>query len=108
DLLQALWTEAKAEVERTRDAYEVARQAYEMAVKRLSHTQALVELEGRGHADDRPRGARPDGDISETGVAAQLDPIEAAVSLLKRTQGALHYRDIYAEIEREGILIKSA
>jgi hypothetical protein len=93
---------------------DAAKQRYALAIERLSHLQALLDLEltrlaivpdgvsmavDRGPAPPQRLAAAPTIDRQAVDVAAQI--------LGERT-APMHYRDLYTEIERRGVLIKGA
>lgn len=108
-LLEELRARAREEVERCLRALDAAKRAHTLAVERLSHLQALLELEKQ--TPDGPLDAQRESPPSaqrEHAAAPDSRAVDAAFDLLKGRGAALHYREIYSEIERQGILIRGA
>jgi hypothetical protein len=84
--------DAKAQLDR-------ARVAHERAAERVQHVQALIDLE-RPASETR-------ASISKSNSGTDSSATDAAVQILKQ-RAPLHYRELYAEVERLGVMIKSA
>jgi HB1, ASXL, restriction endonuclease HTH domain len=108
-VLEDLRARAQADVDRCQQALESAKNAHARSVERLSHIKALLDLEQE--VLDGPSLATPNREPT-----AQRDRIgvpdskavDAAFSVIESRGTPMHYRDIYSEIERQGILIRGA
>ncbi len=103
-LLEELYIRAKESVESCRQEAEAARQRHAQAVERLAHLQALLDL------DRPPERANQQGVKPATDANGGLDrqAVDIAAQVLAERNTAMHYRDIYEEIQRRGILIRGA
>ncbi len=109
ELLETLRERAQADVDRCQQELEAAKRAHTLALERLSHIQALLELNHRV-ADgllDPPAHSTPSAQ-GERVAAPDSRAVDAAFALLQNRGSGLHYREIYSEIERQGILIRGA
>jgi hypothetical protein len=105
-VLEQLRSRAQDELSQCQLELDVAKQRHAQAIERLAHVQALLDFEDR-HLDIQgphlvPALALASPQTSDTRA------VDQAAAFLEERGTPVHYRDIYAELERRGVLIKGA
>ncbi|HEY8807015.1 MAG TPA: HTH domain-containing protein [Candidatus Limnocylindria bacterium] len=113
-LLESMREEAQQAVLRLERELHEAKGNHSRAVERLAHLQALLALDesgehvARGETDMKSRPASSSPARIARGQQVDSRAVNAAVDVLKTAGAPMHYREIYAAIEREGVLIRSS
>lgn len=107
-LLVDLKRQAQAEVDRCQQALDAAKRAHALAVERLSHVNALLDLEDQARNGAGRAPASVDVVQADRGATLDSRAVDAAFALIQTRGTPLHYREIYSEIERQGIVIRGA
>jgi hypothetical protein len=102
--LEQLCARAKEEVERCRVEVEGAKNRHARAIERLAHLQALLALDQR---TDGPHEPASNGSANGAANTDRL-AVDIAAQVLAERNEAMHYREIFEEVQHRGVLIKGA
>lgn len=119
-VLENLRAQAQTEVIEAERTLGLAQEAHRTAVERLSHVQALLRLSGANQSNEGELRPPPPSASPTTAASPEVNggsprasagdtrAVDAAEEVLRAAGKPLHYREIYAAIEREGVLIRSS
>lgn len=103
--LEELRQRAKSDVDACWADVESAKQRHTQAIERLAHVQALLDLE---RTTDPAHGSGIHARADSTSAGSDRQAVDMAALILAERNAAVHYREIYGELERRGVLIKGA
>lgn len=118
EVLVRMRDEAQREVLQAERDLNVAQEAHKRSIEKLAHVQALLRLAtapvpSMGEPPMSRRSSSAPG-VSELDGGHGVPPashgqaVDAAAAVLEDAGKALHYREIYTAVERQGVLIRSS
>jgi hypothetical protein len=106
NVLEQLRSRAQEELAQCQLELDEAKQRQTEAIERLAHLQALLDFEDR-HLNGSVTQQVPTT-VPTAPPTADTRAVDQAAAFLEERGSPVHYREIYAELERRGILIKGA